>query len=427
MTRVGCAPSGTILPSGIDVPFMLYSRSPQGSIGSVGSMIPAYIDGLGLQPAARAWDFLSFALAVVAADEGVLRSGSADGWTREIDLTVSVVDAKFWTTQAALLETILRFVTGDIWTLSFIDSGFLPAPPKKVRQRPEDVVCLLSGGMDSMVGAIDLVAGQKKRPLLVSQVAKGDKKDQQRFAQAISPNSWHLQLNHNARPPGSSERSQRGRSLAFFGLGVLAGTCTTTYASGGTIELVIPENGFISLNVPLTPLRIGSLSTRTTHPYYLAQLQKVLDAAGLRIRLTNPYQAMTKGEMLASCQDQKLLKTLIGQTTSCGRYARTGFTQCGRCVPCLVRRASFVRWGQPDTTPKSYKYSALGTPDKNHKFFDDVRSVAHAAYTLKNRGFKSWAGGSLNSAQLGPTAALQGVAERGLAELETFLTAEGAF
>jgi hypothetical protein len=96
-------------------------------------------------------------------------------------------------------------------------------------------------------------------------------------------------------------------------------------------------------------------------------------------------------------------------------------------VPCLVRRASFVRWGQPDTTPKSYKYFALGTPDKNHKFFDDVRSVAYAAYTLKKRGFKGWAGGSLNSAQLGPTAVLQGVAERGLAELETFLTAEGAF
>lgn len=425
MIRVGCAPSGTFLPAGIDIPFVLYGRAPDISTGSVGNTIYPYVSGLKLQPTARAWDFLSLALSVVAADEAVLRNNSPDGWTRVIELTVSVIDEPFWSGQAGALETILRFVTGDIWYLQFIDGGFLPAPPKNVRHKPEDVVCLLSGGMDSLVGAIDLVASGKN-PVLVSQVAKGDKKDQQNFARAVAPQRWHLQINHNARPPGPSERSQRARSLAFFGLGVMAATCTTSHAGGAVVDLVIPENGFISLNVPLTPLRIGSLSTRTTHPFYLARLQGVLDAAGLRIRLTNPYQTATKGEMLAACQDQALLKRLVGESTSCGRYARTGFKQCGRCVPCLVRRASFVRWGQPDSTPKGYKYSALGTPDKHHKHFDDVRSVAHAVYTVRKRGLTGWIGGSLNSAQLGPIAPLEAVAQRGLAELETFLSAQGA-
>jgi hypothetical protein len=425
MIRVACAPTGTLLPTNVDVPFVLFDRRPDAATGAVGSMIPPYLKGLGLQPSARAWDFLSIALSVVAADESVLRTSSPDGWTRVIELTIAVVDAHFWTSQAQALQSILQFVTGDIWLINFIDGGFLPAPPQKTKLRNEDVICLLSGGMDSMVGAIDLVA-KGLTPLLVSQVAKGDKKDQKTFARTIAPKSWHLQLNHNARPPATSERSQRARSLAFFGLGVVAGTCTTHYASGATIDLIVPENGFISLNIPLTPLRIGSLSTRTTHPIYLNKLQDVFDSAGIRIRLLNPYQEMTKGEMLTECKNQPLLKQLIGATTSCGRYARTGFRQCGRCVPCLVRRASFVRWGEADSTRGGYKYGRLGTPNRDHRDFDDVRSVAYAIYKAQTRGFKAWAGGNLNSAQLGSTTVYEGVAQRGLDELETFLASQGA-
>ena len=134
---------------------------------------------------------------------------------------------------------------------------------------------------------------------MVSQIAKGDKIDQRRFAKIVAPNNLHIQFNHNASPPVQSERSQRARSLAFFGLGVLAGTSLSNYDGSTPVEMIVPENGYISLNVPLTPLRLGSLSTRTTHPIYLAKLQAILDVAGLKIRLRNPYQLKTKGEMLA--------------------------------------------------------------------------------------------------------------------------------
>ena len=70
------------------------------------------------------------------------------------------------------------------------------------------------------------------------------------------------------------------------------------YRRGDVVELLIPENGFISLNIPLTPLRLGSLSTRTTHPLFIQQMQDILDALDFRVRLSNPYQFKTKGEML---------------------------------------------------------------------------------------------------------------------------------
>ncbi|MDK2770229.1 MAG: 7-cyano-7-deazaguanine synthase [Sphingomonas sp.] len=277
--------------------------------------------------------------------------------------------------------------------------------------------------MDSLIGAIDLVT-EGQRPLLVSQVAKGDKFDQQRFARIVAQGCLHLQVNHNASPPCPSERSQRGRSLVFFGLGVLAATCLTSYGGGEKTELIVPENGFISLNVPLTPLRLGSLSTRTTHPYYLASLQSLLDKAGLNIRIRNPYQFKTKGEMLEECQNQALLKSLIGSSTSCGRYARSGFKQCGRCVPCLVRRSAFHKWLGHDLTA-GYKFSALGTPDKKHRDFDDVRSVAYAIHAVKQRGLDAWIGGALNSAMPGASPDARGVADRGLKELSEFLKSQG--
>jgi hypothetical protein len=129
-------------------------------------------------------------------------------------------------------------------------------------------------------------------------------------------------------------------------------------------------------------------------------------------------------EMLAECQNQTLLKSLIGSSTSCGRYARSGFKQCGRCVPCLVRRSAFHKWLGHDLTA-GYKFSALGTPDKKHRDFDDVRSVAYAIHAVKQRGLDAWIGGALNSAMPGASPDARGVADRGLKELSEFLKSQG--
>lgn len=421
MMKVACAPKNVATP-GATLRYVLYSHASTYTEGSIGPSIIQMVRKFGLSPSARAWDFLSIALSVIGADEGCRRNQSPDGWTRQIDLTVSVADPHFWAGHTQKLDAALCFLTGDIWNVSFIGGGILPTPPKIVKPRQEEAICLLSGGMDSLIGAIDLHAGGKKL-LLVSQVSKGDKASQKYLAQAIAGPNAHLQLNHQAHPPHTSERSQRARSFVFFGFGVLAATSLSAYASGKTVDLYVPENGFISLNIPLTPMRLGSLSTRTTHPYFLGLLQDLLSAAGLSVRLVNPYQLMTKGEMLVGCKNQTFLKKHIGSTTSCGRYARTGFTHCGRCVPCLVRRAAFHHWDK-DLTPK-YRYDDLSRKSAKYKDFDDVRSVGMAIEAVKTLGFDRWVGGALNSAQLGDTAPYGQVAQRGLKELAAFLKDAG--
>src|SRR3546814_4203497 len=149
-----------------------------------------------LHAAPRAWDFLSLALAVVTADVAVWRSESADGWTREIDLSIAVADPDFWNGQAAPLEAALKFLSTDRWRLRFIGGGLQPAPPRQPVRPREDCVVLLSGGLDSLIGAIDLTAMGRK-PLAVSNVVRGDGGNQVGFAAAIGGGLRHLPLNHN--------------------------------------------------------------------------------------------------------------------------------------------------------------------------------------------------------------------------------------
>jgi hypothetical protein len=299
----------------------------------------------------------------------------------------------------------------------------LPVPPKIPVVLSQDCVALLSGGLDSLIGAIDLTSREKLYPYVVSQVALGDKQKQIYFAQKIGGGMAHLQLNHVANFPGQNERSQRARSIVFLAYGVLLATSLKRYHDGGDVTLYVCENGLISINPPLTPGRIGSLSTRTTHPVYLGLLQQLFDDIGLCVKIHNPYQFMTKGEMLAQCSDQATLKKYAHLTTSCGRYARNAYTHCGRCVPCLIRRASFQKWKKKDKT--KYVYEDLSKADSNHAGFDDVRSAGMAIEAVRLDGLAAWIGSSLDSALISDPAPYSETVSRGLTELAKFLKKVG--
>ena len=420
--NVVCAPAGWDFGAqgNADVEVILYSHADRAGRGSAGASILRAIHRAKLDPDPHAWDLLSIALAVVAADTCLSRDTSPDGWTREIALTVAVSDHAFWASQRALLEQQLRFLTTDLWTVSFTDGGVHYDQPTKPILPEEDCISLLSGGMDSLVGAIDIVS-HGKRPFVVSQVAQGDKEKQTLFASSIGGGLRHLQLNHDANAPGVNERSQRARSIIFLAYGVLAASSLKRYRDGQRIPLYVCENGFIAINPALTPGRLGSLSTRTAHPVFLSLFQRLLDETGLRARIENPYALKTKGEMLTGCADQKTLRQHAADSTSCGRFARMGYCHCGRCVPCLIRRAAFQAWNQTDTT--KYRYGRLSKNDPDHGRFDDVRSAAIAVEDVRSEGLDRWLGASLSSPLIGDTAPYRDVVRRGIDELGAFLDA----
>ncbi len=382
--RIVCAPEGYkfAVPPGTDLNVTLYGHAGGRGMGAVGATARHTIQRCKLEPAARAWDLLS-----MQSCSGRAGALSGTGWTppsRKAMFQISVVRKASW------------------------------------RVRRSRV--LLSGGLDSLIGAIDL-KGHGRNPYAVSQVSMGDKQKQSFFASSIGGGLAHLQLNHNVDCPGQYERSQRARSIVFLAYGVLAATALKRYHDGGRVTLYVCENGFISINPPLTGARLGSLSTRTTHPFYIRLFQELLDAAGLRVTLENPYQFRTKGEMLSACADQAFLQKYAHTSTSCGRYARNGYKHCGRCLPCLIRRAAFHAWGVKDRTP--YVFAKLSRNDKDHARYDDVRSAAMAVAAAKTEGIPTWAGPALSTALLGDTAPYKDVVARSLGELAAFLKTAG--
>jgi hypothetical protein len=402
-----------------DLSVVLYGSTTDPKKGAIGSGIPGAVRKALLTVEPLAWDLVSLALSVFAADLAGHRARSPDGWTRTFDLHVAVSSPEVWTTCKQSVEDLLRFLTTDLWCVSFIAGGMVPENHSKAAPLDVDAAVLLSGGLDSLIGSIDQGHGSR-RLIAVSQIVRGDGEKQEVFAAAINGIKQHLRLSHAEHLPNiESPASQRSRSLLFLSYGVLAATALKKYQQGQQADLFVCENGFIALNPPLTLGRVGSLSTRTTHPVVFGHLRTILAKLNLRVNVTNPYAAMTKGEMLSGCKDQPLLESLATQSTSCSRFKQYGYKHCGRCVPCLVRRASFEQWKGVDRTV--YRYEALGRDDPDYAGFDDVRSALMAIMESKRLGVKRWLGATLSSRLIDNKDALRGVAQRGLDEMGVLL------
>ena len=125
-----------------------------------------------MYPSETAIDLAILAATVTAADTRISRQEDAqDSWSREIDLYIPVCDTKLWSDNTQLIERILRFLTGDIWRVSFRPrqkevKSLIERDPK-LPSATFNTVCLFSGGLDSFIGAIDLLENGKN-PIFVS-------------------------------------------------------------------------------------------------------------------------------------------------------------------------------------------------------------------------------------------------------------------
>jgi 7-cyano-7-deazaguanine synthase in queuosine biosynthesis len=307
----------------------------------------------GLRPSQTAVDLLHMAAIAYTADLRIWRRyNGEDGWSREIAIHALVTDVALWNNAGPTLVELLSFLTGDEWQVAFRCKSVSKEPSLgKLTEPLPDGVCLFSGGLDSFVGAIDLLAAGR-RLALVGHYGHSQR-EQIAAYEALKPiyEAQTLPLWFFVVPPRASEEqvvesTMRARSLLFLALG----TCVASALPAGA-PLYVPENGPISLNVPLTFGRAGTHSTRTTHPHTIELYRKLLEALGINVVLRTPYRFMTKGEMLKNCKNQEILKSGIHSTMSCSRpqagrfHKRPVGQHCGYCVPCIIRRASLYSVG----------------------------------------------------------------------------------
>lgn len=322
------------------------------------------LEQLGAVPAPNV-DVVRIALTVLAADRSVLRKGGGSDWNqRDIHLEVPVSDAVIWNAVAEDLAKTLGFLSGDRWSLHFEQER--PAAEAPVRVDGGAVpsrVVLLSGGADSAVGGLysrSLLKDDEHHVLLSHFANTMLRPIQIRVAEEIGRlfpcgNQEHVVVHLGRRgeridgTPYPSESTTRSRSLLFLALGLAV-------ASVHRVPLWVPENGFASINPPLGRERLGSLSTRTTHPKFLKDLSDVLSKAGAHAVIENPFALATKGEMYRRVVDSVGLEeasTFLSATHSCaltGQRAHGfgGERPCGVCFGCVLRRASFASSGVAD-------------------------------------------------------------------------------
>jgi 7-cyano-7-deazaguanine synthase in queuosine biosynthesis len=388
-------------------------------------------------PSETGADLAVLAALVTAADTKISRAAdSQDSWTREIDLYVPVYEPVLWTDLASLIARILNFLTGDHWRLVFRERNsrnreLIIASRSRIHLAFNSI-SLFSGGLDSFIGAIDLLeAGEA--PLFVSHYGDNSTSSQERCTQRLAGIYGDVQQRHvraNVRfdkndfaHPMAEEATTRGRSFLFLGLAALA-------ASGmrNSPVIYVPENGLISLNVPLDPLRVGAWSTRTTHPFYIARWQELLNGLGIAGTLENPYRFATKGEMLSGCVNGDLARESLVDTISCSSITKARWLglsprHCGFCVPCLIRRAAITSaFGSDPTTYTIRNLSAQPLNSKSPEG-EHVRAFQEMARRLIKRPSLSrlliHKPGPLSDFSDADIAEYSGVFSRGISEVDS--------
>lgn len=432
MTRLVFHHDHRLLPPASEnlLPVQLYGLSGQGrgDISIIGNPAINRIKRLGVKIPAQVMDFLSIALAVTAADTFVQRESSEDGWTRQFSLRLPLHEPSRWIALKKELESALHFLSGDIWDFEFCTGGYAPPEPYSqhsrfhlIKLKELDCVSLFSGGLDSAIGAIDLLT-VGRAPLLVSHAYKGDKSRQDQIAERL--NGRYSRFEINADPhhyQGLTDITMRTRSFNFLAFAAVGACAVQVVSQQKKVDLFVPENGFISLNAPLTPRRIGTLSTRTTHPYFIASIQQLFDAVGIPCQIINPYQFKTKGQMAHQCLNKQLLTEIVESTVSCSHWKRTN-QQCGVCVPCIIRRASLHAGGI--NRDAGYTFQSLAKVMNEIDRRDDLIALRIAIAQKSTLKIGAWVA---KSGPL-PVAAFNNFKQvfmEGLNEVENYLLSEG--
>lgn len=333
------------------VPHHIYYRLDDLPLaGSLGHRLPASVA-----------DLVDVATAISISDRLALREPpndlrpAHDRWHRQIHVVLPVRQPQSWRRPeiTKCLTDLLAFLTDDTWTFVFTDRRHDPrqseAQVSFLRQlvHPTAVV-LSSGGLDSLIGQIDLLSASdvatvmpvtvvtNRRVHSVSQSVVGE------LRKAIVPTSVllqsaciHIGIERNGRPRDDREPSHRARAMLFLAAGVGASVIA------GSDRLYVCENGVGAVSLPMTADHWGARASKAMHPKTLALFanlaSQVLDRP---MTIQNLGLFSTKGELVRKL-DRDRFAAAAQQTVSCDRasYRRKG-TACGKCTSCLLRRVA---------------------------------------------------------------------------------------
>ena len=304
-------------------------------------------------------DFLEIAATVYVADIYVPRDFLL---ARDLTFLIPVRHPDVWSAHAEQIAGVVAFLTGNTVELRFTGDGTeADSPPVRYSvSEDERCVALFSGGIDSFAGATHALATGRS-PILLSHGQGALLGLQRHLLTALSDGGGDFEAVSVRTAPGGrsvpeldrlgAQREQVLYQYARSFLFLTAATCLSLARGIGTIYMY--ENGPVSINASFSEARFN---TKTTHPVFVRQFTDLVRAVfDVELRIVNPFELMTKGEVLLALDDRWL--TQLRHTNSCWSFARVGAwakdagvetfagAHCGRCIPCIWRRAAVRRAG----------------------------------------------------------------------------------
>lgn len=213
----------------VDVPILFNGKLNYGL-----SRVKKILSKESVYPSEIGFDIMLLATMVYMADTRIEREvHGQDSWTREIQLEIPVSNVELWDSQVPTVERMLKFLTGDIWTITLADRVWKFSNSERTDEKTNkfDKVSLFSGGMDSLISTINLMES-KENTLLISHAGEGLTKNAQenivRKFDSLYPDVLHMWSDlwmvfpQDYIPEGGNDNNTRSRSFLFIGYGIFA-------------------------------------------------------------------------------------------------------------------------------------------------------------------------------------------------------------
>jgi 7-cyano-7-deazaguanine synthase in queuosine biosynthesis len=256
-------------------------------------------------------DLVEIATYVFCADQAVSRGGEVmkamgTTWRRQFRFVIPVREPERWSSPevSGALTDALTFLSDDEFRFEFTElsrprafQSYLDLErDASAAFRPDEVV-LFSGGLDSLGGAIEELAGHGRGIALVShqsspKMSKRQKQLAAELTHRFPGRVLHVPVRVTRQGRGAPETTQRTRTFLFASLAIVVARML------GRNRILFFENGVVSFNLPIASQVVGTRATRTTHPRVLYELGRFLTALlTIEVKVDNPFIWMTKAEV----------------------------------------------------------------------------------------------------------------------------------
>ena len=301
-------------------------------------------------------DLIEIGFAVYIADIFVKRQPNLE---RRLSILMPVRHLKEWTLAQGQLERVISFLGRDKVDIHFIRRK--EACDGTSYHHLEDsnkCCCLLSGGLDSTVGAMWALQ-ESLDPILISHSPSAPLSSIQKQVVESIAQEFGRELNQISVGWRKSKKRTGGFRLGSPLYGPLCQHLRSFFylclATGIALEMkcekvYVFENGPVAVN-PL--LSESHVNTRTVHPIFLQEFRSLIRTVfGAEIQLVNPFLYKTKGETLKVLENKASALKVLPKTNSCLHYFRVpveawqlGIENCrarhdGVCLPCVLRRVA---------------------------------------------------------------------------------------